>query len=382
MKKRFLPFLLIFALLLPGCTQPSVQELGSVDLTAGQVLDLMMTAVTDTSGVLVTTGDALADELEAYYGLPQSQWDDAAIARLGGASAFEITVVLLPEDATDSDISAAQDGLRYYLLNRQGDFTGYAPDQAKLVEDGVILSQGRYLALVISEDPDSVAAAFAACLDGSLQYIEAISPEPAATLPNGRIAYTDPEIDDMTLYDTSAILAAWDSGDRSSLSEKDAAILSAAEAVLDEVTTNSMSGYDKELALYTWLTTAVDYDWNHNDSHADMDPDSPNPYGGLVNRKAICLGFATTFQLLMDLSGIECITVVGAAFNSREDHAWNMVRLNGEWYCVDATWDMDMANFNIPFSYFNVTSDWMADTDHQWDYDNVPEATATDGGRG
>ncbi|MCI9170991.1 MAG: hypothetical protein HFF42_08725 [Lawsonibacter sp.] len=34
------------------------------------------------------------------------------------------------------------------------------------------------------------------------------------------------------------------------------------------------------------------------------------------------------------------------------------------------------------FTYFNVTSDFLADTDHQWDYDNAPEATAEDGGRG
>ena len=33
------------------------------------------------------------------------------------------------------------------------------------------------------------------------------------------------------------------------------------------------------------------------------------------------------------------------------------------------------------FSYFNVTSDWMAQTDHQWDYEDVPEATAEDHGR-
>ena len=34
------------------------------------------------------------------------------------------------------------------------------------------------------------------------------------------------------------------------------------------------------------------------------------------------------------------------------------------------------------YTYFNVTSDFLADTDHQWDYDSVPEATAEDGGRG
>ncbi len=182
----------------------------------------------------------------------------------------------------------------------------------------------------------------------------------------------------MTLYDTTAILAAWQSGDRSALSEKDAAILAAAEEVLQAVTSSDMGAYETERAVYRWLTEQVAYDWDHQSFFQTMDPDSSNPYGALVNRKAICLGYASAFQLLMDMSGVECITVVGAAFSSQEDHAWNMVRLDGDWYCVDVTWDMGLPEKY--WCYFNVTSDYMAATDHQWHYANVPEATAMDGG--
>ena len=81
----------------------------------------------------------------------------------------------------------------------------------------------------------------------------------------------------------------------------------------------------------------------------------------------------------MDMAGVECMTVTGASNLMMNNHAWNMVKLNGEWYCADPTWD----NRHGPghFTYFNVTSQHMADTDHQWDYDNTPEATAEDGGR-
>ena len=96
----------------------------------------------------------------------------------------------------------------------------------------------------------------------------------------------------------------------------------------------------------------------------------------LVGKYGICLGFATTFQLLMDMADVECITVVGAAFNSAEYHAWNMVKLEGEWYCVDVTWD-EGNTVAWKHRYFNVTSDFMRQTDHQWDYENTPEATAT-----
>ena len=176
----------------------------------------------------------------------------------------------------------------------------------------------------------------------------------------------------MTLYDTDPILAAWRGGDPSALSEKDRAILDAAEQVLEEVTSDGMSDQEVERAVYRWLTANVAYDWDHQSFFHTMDPDSRDPYGALVEHKAICLGYATAFQLLMDMAGVECLTVVGAAFSSSEVHAWNLVRLDVNWTCVDATWDQGLPE--QLWGYFNVSSDYMAATDHQWDYASVPEA--------
>jgi len=91
--------------------------------------------------------------------------------------------------------------------------------------------------------------------------------------------------------------------------------------------------FQKELAIHDWLV-----EWGEYDQTVYDDPDhagregNRDPYGMLVGGYGICLGYATTFQLLMDLAGVECITVVGASFQSTSDHAWNMVRLDGEWY--------------------------------------------------
>ena len=35
-----------------------------------------------------------------------------------------------------------------------------------------------------------------------------------------------------------------------------------------------------------------------------------------------------------------------------------------------------MAN-QVRYEYFNVTSDYLRETDHQWDYQSVPEAEGT-----
>ncbi|NBI10065.1 DUF4358 domain-containing protein [Colidextribacter sp. OB.20] len=321
--------------------------------------------------------------LSDFYGLEDLKWFDAAIVRMEGVRAFELAVLSVPEEAQDTVVKAFQE----YLLDRQGAFTGYEPEQAALAKDGRVITCGQEVALIVCENAKNVREAFEACYgDGRLAQgvPDFLRPEPEKR-PDGRYVYSDPGKDDMTLFDNTAILAAWESGDSSSLSREDKAVLEAAKQVFEECVTPEMSDYHKEYALYTWLTGNVTYDQSHYEKKG-APRTSYEPYGPLVEGKGVCLGFAEAFRLLMDMAGIECITVTGAGFQNRENHAWNMVKLNGEWYCADPTWDLnpgiatrDGETF-IQYSYFNVTSQYLADTDHQWDYDNTPEATAEDGG--
>ncbi len=65
-------------------------------------------------------------------------------------------------------------------------------------------------------------------------------------------------------------------------------------------------------------------------------------YGALVNRECVCEGYARAFKYLLDELNIPCVMVIGTGTNSQgetENHAWNYVQLNGNWYAVDATWD-------------------------------------------
>ena len=347
----------------------------------------------------------LAAYLENAYGLPEEVWQDAAVIRAVGASAFELAVLRLENE--DEAVRAAA-VLMSYIFNRQGDFAGYAPEQANLVANGGIAQQGPYAALCICPDPDRATAAFAAAVSGELQ----IGPGQPDTLPSltlppdwgdedgpsvweeefdsnypNRYRFIQPNVDDMSIYDTSAILAAWGNGDPSSLSGYDKEIYNAAQNVLGRILRDGMSDLEKETAVYNWIVNNVDYDWTHQDVMKETPRESFTPYGGLVNRTAVCLGYATTFQLLMDLAGMECITVAGAAYASQEDHGWNMVRLNGNWYCVDVTWDANYREYGVTrgrekdWVFFNITSDEMAATDHQWDYANTPEAVTAGNGR-
>ena len=242
------------------------------------------------------------------------------------------------------------------------------------------LFEGQYAAFLLTDEgyADTVYPAFYALL--GLQWTGEteifVSEPPGGLTPEGRFLYVDPENVDMTIYDTTPILTAWEEKDLAGLSEYDRAIYSAAVRVLEQVLTDGMTDYEKEYALYIWVVTHVEYDYSYQDTLAVVDRASCTPYGGLVNGKGVCLGFASTFQLLMDMAGVECITVVGASRMSTENHAWNQVRLDGEWYCVDAAWD----NSYYPhLRWFNQTSDFFAQTSpgHQWDYGSVPEAGGT-----
>ncbi len=437
--KRLLALLLSAALLLsllPACRAPVEAPSAAPELPVGQLLDAALAACGQEPAQLERVGENDPEYLTAYveaaYGLTSDQWTDCAVVREGGASAFELAVLRLSEDA---DRRKVLEALNRYLEARQGDFTGYAPDQAQLAANGRAVPLGPYLALLLCADPQGAEDALLAAYDGAvrpsadpLPSLEPLlvsaepsvepsaepSPEPsvepsaessvepsvkptpqptpaptATPEPtqapdfSDRVPFTSPGEDDMSLYDTSAIRAAWAADDPSALSDYDRAIYDSAREVLSSLLTPGMTSLEKEMAVYGWLVQSVTYDWTHKDVMIITPRESYTPYGGLVSHTAVCLGFATSFQLLMDLSGVECITVVGAACDSTGDHAWNMVRLNGNWYCVDVTWDEGLNSADPSrWRYFNVTSEYMAKTDHQWDYVNTPEATAADRGQG
>lgn len=426
--KRKTPILLLtmlFSLVLAACGGQEAVTPSPADVTAAELARTVAESQEDLAGLPTLEGEDLTDHLSAFCGL--TDWEDGAVYAAGGMDAREITVVLLSDEGA---AETAADTLENYRLERQGDFFGYAPEEADRLDRAVVLQRGQYAALLVCDDPEAARESFDACLAGELPppveeetalptpseepeatqvlapETETPEPEPSPTPEpeptpseppeeterpilnpdldtSDFVPFTAPNDANMEIYDTSAIRAAWETGDEDGLSDKDAAILEQCRAVLGELITEDMTDFQKELAVHDWIVEHGSYDQTvHNNPGHSGRTGYRDPYGILVGGYGNCLGYSTTFQLLMDLCGVECITVVGAAFDSMEDHAWNMVKLDGAWYCVDVTWDdptMGGGNTNsvVRHRYFNVTSQHMRDTDHQWDYLYVPEATAT-----
>lgn len=127
-----------------------------------------------------------------------------------------------------------------------------------------------------------------------------------------------------------------------------------------------MSDYEKEKAIHDYLVNHFSY---------DQDFDIYTIRGFLQNNEGVCQAYADTFQLLMNLIGIQCITQSGIA--NGVSHAWNIVLLDGEWYNVDVTWDDPISTKDIlRYDYFNIT-DKQLSKDHIWTPSEGISATAT-----
>ena len=94
--------------------------------------------------------------------------------------------------------------------------------------------------------------------------------------------------------------------------------------------------YDKAKQAHNYLIDNTKYDEN------DLLIHSHNIYGTLINKTAVCDGYAKAYKFLLDCMGIHCVQVCGMGTNSvgiTENHTWNYVMINDRWYAVDTTWD-------------------------------------------
>ena len=108
------------------------------------------------------------------------------------------------------------------------------------------------------------------------------------------------------------------------------------ESVVKELITPSMTDYQKELAIHDYLIENCEYDVEGYES-GKIEADSFNAYGALCLGVAVCEGYAEAAALLLNRAGVETLVITG---DSRgEKHAWNIVKIDGDYYHLDVTWN-------------------------------------------
>lgn len=140
--------------------------------------------------------------------------------------------------------------------------------------------------------------------------------------------------------------------------------------IMNECIDDSMTDFEKEVALHDYLVEHCKYS---QDVSQPSGSDIYRAYGALVNGDAVCNGYAEALQLLFACAGIESQFVIGTA--DEVDHAWNLVRLDGVWYHLDATWNDPLPDQEgvAVHSFFNVTDEIMEQS-HTWNREEYPEA--------
>lgn len=108
-------------------------------------------------------------------------------------------------------------------------------------------------------------------------------------------------------------------------------------------------------------------------SYEECGPTSHCIVGPLLSSKGVCEGIAKLVKYICDRLGLQSAVLAGIAIDSatmtQDNHAWNAVQIDGEWYCFDFTFDLTM-NAGSPcksierYDYFALSSDEMA-LDHQ-----------------
>ena len=160
-----------------------------------------------------------------------------------------------------------------------------------------------------------------------------------------------------------------------------------AQAKSDEICKGLKSDAEKVRAIHDWVTTNIYYDFP---LLAEAHP-MPTAQTVLDRKAYVCSGYAVLTQVLCWAQNIPCVYVTGETTEGY--HAWNAVRVKGEWSWMDTTWDTFNGYFGgdewepggTRLDYFCCSSDFLA-VDHQALYvqtinginANLPQQTAAE----
>ena len=174
-----------------------------------------------------------------------------------------------------------------------------------------------------------------------------------------------------TIRSTKNISDTYLAGDPSSLGEEDRKTYDLAKEILESETGGCKTIYEKEKKIFDWMCENIwrdDTDSTRAYRVNDLYP-IDTPYGVLSGRHAICVGYATTFRLFMNMLGLEC------HIPHTDEHSWNEVQLDdGEWYYVDVFFAFQSINENIDYRFFNMDEKMAQDMDKSDCYSHLPKA--------
>ena len=120
---------------------------------------------------------------------------------------------------------------------------------------------------------------------------------------------------------------------------------------------------EKIRAFYTWIGYNIEYDYTKYKVYKYtglMYDAEQSPMGTLQRGKGVCRDIAQLFKALCEAVNIPALYVVGDVrgrnllnIKKLQPHAWNVVKADGRWLHIDATWGLDKSG-KLNYFYFDT----------------------------
>ena len=126
----------------------------------------------------------------------------------------------------------------------------------------------------------------------------------------------------------------------------DSKIEKSVTALASFLTAESKSEKEKVEAIHTWITNNIAYDYKLIESDKSFQYESATKV--LKDKKALCTGYVRLMREMLDAVGVLSVYVPGYTYAHKEfykpevlldNHAWIAIKIEGEWYMADPTWD-------------------------------------------
>ena len=131
------------------------------------------------------------------------------------------------------------------------------------------------------------------------------------------------------------------------------------DEIIKNKITDDMNAVNKIRIIHDYIVNNTKYDQNRSDKNI-FKYKSNNAYGVLIEGYGICSGYTDSMMLFLEKLNIKSHKV------SSENHVWNKVFINNNWYNLDLTWD-DPVNSDgsdsLEHTFFLVTDDEMLKND-------------------
>ena len=128
-----------------------------------------------------------------------------------------------------------------------------------------------------------------------------------------------------------------------------------------------MSDLDKELFVHDYCLKNLRYDNIVTETHRSffgsttefLSKEATTVIGPVMYKAGVCEGIAKYVKLALDYLGVDCVVVYGRAYNpitgSQENHAWNIVKIAGDYFHLDVTFNLTMTHNVKRYDYFNLS---------------------------